>query len=735
MRLFNQTIDIDPNRVEYNRIRLIFQREAIEAMESFQKQYADKVNNDNFTDIVPDIIYELLTIVIENKCIREIVNKKYYEMDTKGFIQTYGEQIESIWLNKYQQMADAIDAIDQRENQLDEYRVARRQNRGRWVGGGFGLGGAINGAFNAGMLNCASGIGHSIFNGFAKVVSSIKASGEKSRIIQDKQNIQCLAASVYNAVFALHLFLIDFLAEKHIDSAPRKGIVTDKNSSSAAALIANAKHIANQDELKKILIKSFMLNPYDTDWYLCVLEKCGDAYCELEPLESYFGLSGIKSIKGHKIEQFIDSLSIKNENEAIKSSQLLNEYKHKLGFNGRVEKERIITDAVKKFDREYRTVGGAIMHTREAADESRQEEPKIQEITSAIAYDDLESIKKGELELGKLHSELALLRKKRLHDKWERLDKSRRTVVIPDGPSLLYQTYQEATENKTVAKELQEEFIACEHNTSENNLDDAEKQFLSFKEKVKTGQYHPDIKKAFIDKTDNFLQIIDTKLRTKFGIEYQTREEAQKAEQSYYAIIAHSKNCRHFSQFNEISNLVTDSNLPNKIKKDLLQQLLDKKFAIGKKIQDIGGQVAGCGCLLIIAISIALGFLAGPGSGIIIFVLGVIVFAIIGSFCSTILSDNENQRFATGCISIVTLIAAIVASYYNEPKYLPWVIGFAVVFVVLSIIAKHRRNIKDQYTKRLQEAIGAMGGVDDDEEDSDDDNDDDNDDDDDEDYN
>lgn len=645
IRLFNQTVDIDPNRVEYNRIRLIFQQEAMKAVKIFQNEYEKHVDNDNFIDKVPQIIEGLITHAIESKCINDIVSRKFYELDTSSFIQIYGEGIKNIWWSRYEPMAEALAAIDQRENQLDAYRVARRENRGRWVGGGFGMSGAISGAIDAGVLNTVSGIGHGIFNGFAKAISSIKASGEKSKIINDEGNVKHLTESVGNAVFALHLCLIDFLAKKGIDSAPYQGIVSNENSKTAAAILSNAKHIANQDELTKVLVKSFSLNPYNVDWYLFALEKCGDSNGELEQLESYFGLSAIKDIKSHKVEEFVETLSIENENEAINSSRLLSEYKRKLGFNGTADNEHIITDAVAKFDEEYRTICGITLPTR-----------------------------------------------------------------------------QEATENRAVVEKLHAKFVEYTQNASGKALEEGEKQFKLFKDEVETGQYPLSVKNVFIEKADKSLREIDKTLRTEFSFEYNTREEARKAKRDYEAIVSRIKVATDLSCIDGISTLIIQGNFPNKTKQSLLKQLrnkLNEKFATYTKLQEIGQQIAGCGCLLIIVGSIVIGYFFNSNSGWMAFIAGIIVFVVVGSFGCTILSDDKNQRLGAGCISIVTLIAAAIASYSTKPEYLPWVIGFTIVFIVASIIAKHRRSIKNQYAKHIRQAFSSMN-IDNDDNDDDD---------------
>ena len=75
-----------------------------------------------------------------------------------------------------------IEAVNIRQEEEEMYRQVRKESRGRVVGGGFGLGGAIKGMAQAGMMNAASGIAHSAFNAVGNVGSGIAASSDKAAI-------------------------------------------------------------------------------------------------------------------------------------------------------------------------------------------------------------------------------------------------------------------------------------------------------------------------------------------------------------------------------------------------------------------------------------------------------------------------------------------------------------------------------------------------------------------------
>ena len=57
-----------------------------------------------------------------------------------------------------------------------EYRQLRKDTRGRWQGGGFGISGALKGAAKAGVMNGVTGAGHSIGNAIGNAYSDYTSS-------------------------------------------------------------------------------------------------------------------------------------------------------------------------------------------------------------------------------------------------------------------------------------------------------------------------------------------------------------------------------------------------------------------------------------------------------------------------------------------------------------------------------------------------------------------------------
>ena len=85
----------------------------------------------------------------------------------------------------YNFVAEAYNLIIEDQDAQIEYRAARKAGRGRVVGGGFGVGGAIKGMATAGAINAVTGAGHSLVNAVGNVGSSISASKAKKELYKN----------------------------------------------------------------------------------------------------------------------------------------------------------------------------------------------------------------------------------------------------------------------------------------------------------------------------------------------------------------------------------------------------------------------------------------------------------------------------------------------------------------------------------------------------------------------
>ena len=160
--------------------------------------------------------------------------------------------------NALDKVADAYNEIVAQQEAEEEYRAERKASRGRVVGGGFGVGGALKGMATAGAMNAVSGAGHSIVNAFGNLGSAIEASSAKRALYNNASVKALLREAVRDDVlscFNAHIHLVNTRKENYY--------INCFDSDKAGALFQNAKKVPEKRE--ELLIESFKYCPWDED--------------------------------------------------------------------------------------------------------------------------------------------------------------------------------------------------------------------------------------------------------------------------------------------------------------------------------------------------------------------------------------------------------------------------------------------------------------------------------------
>lgn len=574
IKILGQKISILDERIAYNQYRLLFQAEADRAVNRFKEIYSQNGNLDEVIKNVPDQICQSIQPSIQ-LCIDTLIQHHVMIVDAARFEEMYPHSTE-IWTEAYLHLYDQYAEIVMDQKALDKYRVARRQGRARWSGGGFGLSGAIKGAATAGVLNIVTGAGHMLFNGVGKLISSVATSAQKNKIYRSSETYESLSKGVWNAVFFLHYGLIDCLSKTGADCDPLNGSVSDADAQDAVAVLHNAESISDPDLCRSALIDAFQKNPYQSDWYLYVLNRFGDDG-SLNSLAKYFGVSALEEEKLRLLESYAESLPLSNEEEAQAAISKIQEYQKKLHCTKKTPHIKAAYDAVKRFDAAFRTVDGILLPTREAADLARKELSEISKIEQEIDYDSLSSIQAAEKRMEKYQSPVAMEHQKTLHQKWKDLDKNLRTIdpQLPNQDPLVCETRQEAEQLQSQIQTLDHELDAC--GTTD------EKALLTFRSKLSDKNFSPVLVRCYQAEVDRRLTAIDLALRTTLDKEYPSREAARAAEEEYESIQP------TFSQESprknpvEIRKRIENADFSESIRRQLLDQLFQYENAVELK--------------------------------------------------------------------------------------------------------------------------------------------------------
>lgn len=253
--LLGQIVEFSEPATKYFDIRKTFVELAERQEKLFTKHF-----NDNFSDLdalVSGGLEEGLAFIAPavDNCLRILADHEIYEYNEQMIAQAIIKKIPI-----YEQVAGKIledyQKIVMSEEEADAARVARREGRGRIIGGGFGVGGALKGMAMAGAANAAIGAMHATFNGVGKVFSSIGCGLAKSEVFNREVEKQTLADAIKRTIYSSHLILIEILnGTKKTEVI--EALYTEERAQKAQATLKNLEKFPPQD---KELLKKNTLN-------------------------------------------------------------------------------------------------------------------------------------------------------------------------------------------------------------------------------------------------------------------------------------------------------------------------------------------------------------------------------------------------------------------------------------------------------------------------------------------
>lgn len=258
--IFGQTVQVPPNRVAYNSIRMDFIKMANEAAAQYEKLYKQDGSIQKVINGLGEQMHDCLAPALDH-CITTLIQHGVIDIDVQAFAeryQSFAEPCAEAFNDVYDRYAEVV--MD--EEELNEYRKARREGRARWQGGGFGLAGALSGAVTAGALNLVMGAGHMVFNAIGRTFSSIATSFKLSKIYDDPNTCKTLLKGLRLSVFNLHFALVCCLDELDIDHVPASGLVTPEEHRQGEAILSNVDKLPTEDDKQAALLRVFDLDPY-----------------------------------------------------------------------------------------------------------------------------------------------------------------------------------------------------------------------------------------------------------------------------------------------------------------------------------------------------------------------------------------------------------------------------------------------------------------------------------------
>jgi len=409
MKIFpvlGSTVKVDDGRINYNKYILEFRQKAKDAADKFRAEYNEKCDSiENVASYALNIGNAIIKSYLE-ECMQYIIGLGVYNISIEEFAEDYYFDNFYTFENEYQKIMDKYYDIVMTEEQKEEYRKMRKQNRGRWQGGGFGLAGALKGAATAGALNMASGAVHSMVNLGGRLVSGMAASIDKRNLYNDPNTMKSLVRGVRQSICNIAYALTNYINHTQVQKI---SIITNADIDEANTLMNNLKKYPVPEEKRlDLIIHILELNPYVRDAYIYLISNYGDARNEVENLADFFGVC-IHDEKEKMLLKTYNEIKFDTEETTLEGKKELTGAMKHLGLEeAQVKELQEVNRILDEFDLQARTVDEVVFATREEAEAARQELEQIKKIYNKLDCNKEEEVINAKEEILKLELKTAI---------------------------------------------------------------------------------------------------------------------------------------------------------------------------------------------------------------------------------------------------------------------------------------------------------------------------------------
>lgn len=289
LKLHNQVIKLPVEIKEYIYLRNKYQNMAHNASNYIYENYSNKYKGlSGVVKLAEDDIRSVINDALDKSIdlIEEISKHRINEKDFLNSLDDYTIEFEGV-LNEYKEKYQEI--IEAKESQK-EYRDARKNGRGKLIGGGFGVGGAVKGIAMAGTVNAATGMLHSISNAIGNASTDSQAYDAMQSVYED-ENLQFeLLSAVHNDINNLCYEVINFINNNFNKNIPN--YYTERNYNKAMSIFDTIIEANGQmDNVEEKMVEMLFEYPFATKFYEIAIAVCNNKLSYLDNYAEFFGIN------------------------------------------------------------------------------------------------------------------------------------------------------------------------------------------------------------------------------------------------------------------------------------------------------------------------------------------------------------------------------------------------------------------------------------------------------------
>ncbi|MFA9559341.1 hypothetical protein ACERII_18675 [Evansella sp. AB-rgal1] len=324
--LYGNTITFDERDLFPNLMKVKYKNLATKFLEEFQTKYKEW---GSIEGVLRNAESEVLNYAdyIAKETVDELIKLGVYTVSEATLLEDYIDF--STFYESFDEVEAKYESIIEDAAERDAYRTQRRQSRGRVIGGGFGLQGAVKGIAAAGAVNLATGLVHGTFNVIGSMFSSSSDNNKKRQLYTNKEIVKSLA---YGIVVDVNMFSETFIEiiNQETGSSYKPGLSATEIRR-IEGILDNFERISNEEHKTKAICDLIKLDPTDPSTYVKAFEHFGDVNGELEDIAYFFGID-LDIYKSSYAHECISDYILETDNDIPKFQQVVKNVIYNLGI-------------------------------------------------------------------------------------------------------------------------------------------------------------------------------------------------------------------------------------------------------------------------------------------------------------------------------------------------------------------------------------------------------------------
>lgn len=272
--LLGYEVELSKKTKDYISIHREFQQMAWEAREQMSRNFGTKYRSlDDLVRHGDNDADDLIGSAIEH-AIEMLKSFGVYHISISRFTDVAYEYIGN-WEENFSGIREKFKELVEYKKAKKEYRSDRKSGRGRMVGGGFGLGGAMKGMAMAGTANMTTGLLHSFSNAMGNAATSAEVSSLKNKIFKDPDTKKTLCRSVYFDIYYIHRAVVECINDSGLSLAAESYTSIEQEKASIIYNNILDGSVRNED-LRRMVAEILVKDPFDIDYFELALKYSSD---------------------------------------------------------------------------------------------------------------------------------------------------------------------------------------------------------------------------------------------------------------------------------------------------------------------------------------------------------------------------------------------------------------------------------------------------------------------------